>query len=98
MKGTVMLGSEFSSLLMFIVGYPRKGVNKKNHYCRRANDVIDKYQTFINLPELEKTNYTTSIVRKKTQLKTIRSAKSIAARSRESSSLLHNKSQSISSK
>ena len=49
-KGTVMLGPEFSSLLMFIVGYPRKGVNKKNHYCKRSSDVIEKYKIFMQLP------------------------------------------------
>ena len=35
-KGVVILGPEFSSLLMFIVGYPKRGSNKKNHYCKKA--------------------------------------------------------------
>lgn len=32
-EGAVSLGSWFTSLLLFIVGYPNEGKNKKNHYC-----------------------------------------------------------------
>lgn len=72
-KGAVVLGSEFSSLLMFIVGYPRKGPNKKNHYAKKISDVVGKYRQFCNLPEPEKTNFTTYSRKTKSQMKTIKS-------------------------
>lgn len=49
-----MLGPQFSSLMMFVVGYPRYGKNKKNHYCKRGQQVIEKYQYFMTLPSYEK--------------------------------------------
>ena len=42
-EGSVGLGSWFSSLLLFIVGYPRKGNNRKNHYCTKPSEVTQKY-------------------------------------------------------
>lgn len=93
-KGTVVLGPEFSSLVMFIVGYPRKGENKKNYYCKRTADVVERYRQFRKLPELEKINYSTCSIKTKSQLKSISSIH----RSKQSSMLLHNRSQSVNSK
>ena len=50
-EGLVTLGPEFSSLLMFIVGYPKIGPNKKNHYCTNSKEVLKKYISFLTLSE-----------------------------------------------
>lgn len=31
--GEVTLGTDFASILMTVVGYPKKGKNMKNRYC-----------------------------------------------------------------
>ena len=59
-KGAVILGPEFSSLLMFIVGYPKAGPNKKNHYCSTPIEVVEKYKYFCSLPEYARTIYQAS--------------------------------------
>lgn len=40
LSGSIALGPWFSSLLLFIVGYPRKGSNKKNYYCTSPREVL----------------------------------------------------------
>ena len=44
LQGATKLGAWFSSLLLFIVGYPKKGSNKKNHYCTKVTEVLAKYE------------------------------------------------------
>jgi hypothetical protein len=36
-SGVAVLGPWFTSLLLFIVGFPKKGRNKKNHYCTKVS-------------------------------------------------------------
>ena len=43
-QGVAVLGPWFTSLLLFIVGYPKKGRNQKNHYCTKPSQVLDKYK------------------------------------------------------
>lgn len=46
--GEVVLGPEFGSILMTIVGYPRVGKNRKNHYFDKPKDIITFYEQFKN--------------------------------------------------
>ena len=41
--GEVVLGPEFGSILMTIVGYPRVGKNKKNRYFESPKDIVTFY-------------------------------------------------------
>lgn len=66
--GPVSLGPVFSSLLMFIVGYPRIGPNKKNHYCSTVSDVLEKYRYYCELPEYSKTIFQASNFKSKSRL------------------------------
>lgn len=42
----VMLGPEFASKLITIVGYPKLGANKKNTYFRTPEEVLKYYYDF----------------------------------------------------
>ena len=44
--GEVVLGPEFGSILMTIVGYPKMGKNKKNKYFERPRDIVSFYEQF----------------------------------------------------
>jgi hypothetical protein len=53
-QGEVLLGPEFASILMTVVGYPRRGSNKQNRYFEHPPEILAYYQQFRNDQDLSR--------------------------------------------